>query len=61
MRKWETIGGGALWVLTAIMMISAALQPVEVSAATPVESVSVVSICADGGSSPVMGCSSVQL
>ena len=61
MRKWETIGGGALWAMVAIMMVSAALQPVEVSAAVPRESVRVVFVCGDGGSSPVMGCSSVLL
>ena len=61
MRKWETIGGGTLWALVAIMMVSAALQPVEVSAAAPDASVRVVFACSDSGSSPVMGCNSVHL
>jgi hypothetical protein len=61
MRKWEAIGGGTLWAMVAILMVSAALQPVEVSAATGGESVRIVSVCADGASSPIMGCNSVQL
>ena len=60
MRKWEAIGGGTLWALIAVMMVSAALQPVEASAATGGETVRIVSLCGDG-SSPVMGCSAVHL
>jgi hypothetical protein len=61
MRKWEAIGGGTLWAMVAILMVSAALQPVEVSAATGGEPVRIVALCDDGGASPVMGCNSIQL
>ena len=61
MRKWETIGGGTLWAMVAILMVSAALQPVEVSAATGGESVRLVSVCADGSANLVMGCNSIHL
>ena len=61
MRKWETIGGGTLWAMVAILMVSAALQPVEVSAATGGETVRVASLCPDGRSSLVMGCDSIHL
>jgi hypothetical protein len=33
MRNWRTYGGGAVWMLVAVLMASAALQPVEVSRA----------------------------
>jgi hypothetical protein len=45
MRNWQTWSGGAVWMLVATLMIFAALQPVELSAAT--------SACADGG---IAGC-----
>jgi hypothetical protein len=60
MHKWEAIGGGTLWAMVAILMVSAALQPVEAPAAGG-ESLRIVSVCADGASSPVMGCNSVHL
>lgn len=58
MRKWEAIGGGTLWALVAILMASAALQPVEVSAAGPMLT---VSLCDDGSLTPIMGCTSIHL
>jgi len=61
MRKWEAIGGGTLWAAVAILMVSAALQPVEVSAAMASESVRVASLCPDGSFSLVMGCDSIHL
>jgi hypothetical protein len=61
MRKWEAIGGGTLWAMVAILMVSAALQPVEVSAAIAGETVRVASLCPDGSSSLVMGCDSIHL
>ena len=61
MRKWEAIGGGTLWAMVAILMVSAALQPVEVSAATGAKPVHMVSLCGDGGASPIMGCTSIHL
>ena len=60
MREWQTWSGGAAWMLLATLMVSAALQPVEVSAA-PVETVRLVAVCADGTSSLVMGCESIHL
>jgi hypothetical protein len=56
MRYWEVIGGGTCWALTAILMISAALQPVEIPAAGVAEATRTVSLCADGSASPVTGC-----
>ena len=61
MHKWEAIGGGTLWAMVAILMVSAALQPVEVSASTRAEPVEIVLVCGDGGASPVMGCNAVHL
>ena len=34
MRAWQTWSGSAVWMLVATLMMFAALQPVEVSAAT---------------------------
>ena len=34
MRNWQTWSGSAVWMLVATLMMFAALQPVEVSAAT---------------------------
>ena len=61
MHKWQTISGGTLWALLATLMISAALQPVEVSAATVKEEAHVVSLCDDGSPALVMGCASIHL
>ena len=61
MRYWEVIGGGTCWALTAILMISAALQPVEIPVASAAEATRTVSLCADGSSSPVAGCEGVHL
>lgn len=61
MRMWETIGGGTLWAMVAILMVSAALQPVEVSASVGAEPMELVAACGDGGASPVMGCNAIHL
>jgi len=61
MRYWEVIGGGTCWALTAILMLSAALQPVEIPAAGVAEATRTVSLCAGGGPSPVTGCEGVHL
>lgn len=61
MRNWEAIGGGTLWAMVAILMVSAALQPVEVSASAGVEPEEIVLVCGDGGASPVMGCNTIHL
>ena len=61
MRKWEAIGGGTLWAMVAILMVSAALQPVEVSAAASGEMVRIASLCDGGGLSPIMGCTLIHL
>ena len=37
MRNVQTWSGGAIWMLIATLMMFAALQPVEVSAAVPVD------------------------
>jgi len=60
MRKWEAVSGGAVWALIAISMFSAALQPVEVSAAGAVRSAQVASLCADESAGPA-GCDSARL
>ena len=36
MRNWQTWSGSAVWMLVATLMMFAALQPVEASAAVPV-------------------------
>ena len=61
MRKWEAIGGGTLWAMVAILMASAALQPVDVPASAAAEPDEFVALCGEGGASPVMGCNSIHL
>lgn len=46
MRNWQTATGGALWMLVACLMASAALQPVELAAASAPETVRTASLCA---------------
>ena len=61
MRKWETIGGGTLWAMVAILMMSAALQPVELSAAAAAKETRVAALCADGSAGTAIGCGSNRL
>ena len=61
MSKLEAIGGSTAWALVAILMLSAALQPVDVSAATAAKETPVAALCADGSSGPAMGCESSHL
>ena len=61
MRKWEAIGGGTFWAMVAILMVSAALQPVEVSASVSAQPEEIAAACGDGGASPVMGCNAIHL
>ena len=37
MRTWQTWSGSAVWMLVATLMMLAALQPVELSAAVPAD------------------------
>ena len=60
MRKWEAVSGGAVWALIAISMFSAALQPVEVSAAAT-DRTAQVSACAEAGAKPATACDSIHL
>jgi hypothetical protein len=62
MRTWQAIAGGTIWMLVALSMASAALQPVAISAsATAVDEIRFVAVCADGSSSLLMGCASMYL
>ena len=62
MRTWQAIAGGAIWMLVAVSMASAALQPVLVSPpGAPALEIRLVSVCADAGSNPLIGCSSTSL
>ena len=61
MRNWQTWSGGVVWMLVATLMMVAALQPVELSAAVAGGDIHSVSLCADGSSSLVMGCESIHL
>ena len=60
MRNWELIAGATAWVLVATSMASAALQPVEVTAADR-DGTRIVSLCADGSPRLAMGCASMHL
>jgi small neutral amino acid transporter SnatA (MarC family) len=62
MRNWQTIAGGTIWMLIAVSMMFAALQPVSVSApASAREEFRLVAVCADGSSALLMGCASMYL
>jgi hypothetical protein len=62
MRTWQASAGGTIWMLVAVSMASAALQPVPVSApASAADEIRFVAVCADGSSSLLMGCSSMYL
>ena len=61
MRKWEAIVGGGAWALVAVLLVSAALQPVELSAATGGDEIRLVSVCADGSLALATGCESIPL
>jgi hypothetical protein len=61
MRNWQAVAGGAAWMLVAVSMASAALQPVEVSAAPARGELRLVSLCADGSSNLLMGCATMHL
>ena len=58
MRNWQTATGGALWMMVATLMASAALQPVELAVASAPETVRTASLCA-GDVSP--GCDTASL
>ncbi len=62
MRTWQAIAGGTIWMLIALSMASAALQPVLDSAPVSAgDEIRFVSVCADGSSNLLMGCSSMYL
>lgn len=61
MRKLETLAGSAVWVAVSLVMMAAALEPVEVRAqAAPAERL-VIAECADGSALLAMGCESIHL
>ena len=62
MRMWHAIAGGTIWVLVAVSMASAALQPVSVAAQrSAAGDVRLVAVCVNGSPSLLMGCSSMYL
>jgi hypothetical protein len=56
MRKDEIWDGAALWILVAVLMPMAALEPVA-AAPAPV----MASLCGDGSARLTMGCESIHL
>jgi hypothetical protein len=60
MRKWEAIAGSAIWMMIALSMTFAALQPVELSASAG-DTLRLVQLCPDGGTALAMGCESIHL
>jgi hypothetical protein len=61
MRNWQAFGGAAVWMLVATLMASAALRPVDVAAALVHGEIGLVSLCANAGGNPALGCESVHL
>lgn len=61
MRKWNAIGGATAWVLIAVAMMSAALQPVEMSAARSIMAAPVMTLCSVAAANPVLGCETSHL
>jgi hypothetical protein len=61
MRKWNMIGGATAWALVAIAMMSAALEPVELSAARAVATGPIMTLCAVAAANPVLGCETGHL
>jgi hypothetical protein len=62
MRNWQTIAGGMVWMLIAVSVVLAALQPVTVSVLASLrDDMRFVAVCADGSSNLLMGCASMYL
>ncbi len=62
MRNWPTVAGGMVWMLIAVSVALAALQPVTISfLASLGDEMQFVSVCADGSSNLLMGCASMYL
>ena len=62
MRTWEVIAGVTFWMLVAVSMASAALQPVlDLAQAAACDEFGLVAVCADGSSNLLMGCASMYL
>ena len=58
MRTWQAIAGGTVWMLVAMSVAFAALQPVLDLAC---DEIGPVAVCADGSSNLLMGCASMYL
>ena len=61
MRKWNAIGGATAWAMIALAMMSAALQPVEISAARSVAAAPAMTLCSVAAANPVLGCETSHL
>jgi len=59
MRNWEAYAG-ALWMAVATLLASAALQPVEISAASARPELHMASLRAQGGNALATGCDSLR-
>ena len=61
MRKLEAYTGGAVWMAVSLVMLAAALEPVELRAEVrPLDRVAIAE-CADGSVLLAMGCESIHL
>lgn len=62
MRTWQAIAGGTVWMLVAMGIAIAALQPtLHLAQALACDEVGPVAVCADGSSNLLMGCASMYL
>ena len=61
MRKLDAYAGGTVWIAVSLVMIAAALEPVELRASVrPAERIAIAE-CADGSALLAMGCESIHL
>ena len=61
MRKLEAYMGSAVWMAVSLVMIAAALEPVELRAEVRTAERLALAECADGSALLAMGCESIHL
>ena len=61
MRKLEAFAGSAVWMMVSLVMVAAALEPVELRAQAPSPERVALAECGDGTALLAMGCESIHL
>lgn len=62
MSTWQAIAGGTAWMLIAMSISFAALQPaLDLAQTLACDEIAPTAVCADGSSNLLMGCASMYL